>query len=44
MLSKSYIQSRKIILRNWVMNNTSLRGNDIEILVNHIFNKYYKII
>ena len=41
MLSESYKRTRKIIIRHWVMNNTSLHGDEIDILVNRIFNKYY---
>lgn len=42
MLSKSYIESRKQIIHNWVIKNTKLKKNeDIENLTNHIFLKYY---
>lgn len=41
MLSKSYIESRLNILHNWVINNTKLQGDDIDILANKIFLKYY---
>lgn len=41
MLSESYIKSRLQILRNWVIKNTNLQGDDIDILANKIFMKYY---
>ena len=41
MLSESYIKSRKKILRYWVLNNTNLKGEAINKLVEHIFIEYY---
>lgn len=41
MLSESYIKSRHIILENWVIRNTNLRGLSAEILAHKIFMKYY---
>ena len=41
MLSESYIKSRLQILRNWIIKNTNLQGDDIDILANKIFMKYY---
>lgn len=41
MLSESYINSRMKILRYWVINNTNLKGDNVNKLALHIFNKYY---
>jgi len=41
MLSESYIKSRHVILKNWVIQNTNLRGLSAEILAHNIFMKYY---
>ena len=41
MLNDSYIKSRHIIIENWVMRNTNLRGLPAEKLTHRIFMKYY---
>ena len=41
MLSESYINSRKQIIRWWVFEHTLLRGNAAKELANKIFLKYY---
>lgn len=41
MLSESYIKSRMKILRYWVIKNTNLKGQQVNRLAEHIFNKYY---